>query len=150
MTSTNEDLIDFIEQVRKETKEQKYSDIAFPRSVNNLEKYRHGTEVYKKGVPIQVRGALLYNYYVSKYNIGHKYAKIQEGEKIKYIYLRLPNPMHENVISFFQEIPKELNLEKYIDYTMQFEKSFFEPLSTVLDCINWKTKKTVSLLNFFS
>jgi len=150
MTSTNEDLIDFIEQVRKETKEQKYSDIAFPRSVNNLEKYRHSIEIYKKSVPIQVRGALLYNYYVSKHNIGNKYAKIQEGEKIKYIYLRLPNPMHENVISFFQEIPKELNLEKYIDYTMQFEKSFFEPLSTVLDCINWKTKKTVSLLNFFS
>ena len=106
-------------------------------------------DIFGKGCPIQVRGALLYNYYIRKRDLTHKYPLIQEGEKIKFLYLRTPNPIQQNVISFFQNLPPELNLEKYVDYKTQFEKSFYEPLKSVLECIGWDSERKVSLLSFF-
>ena len=150
VTKTNEDVLDFINEIKEDTKKQNYLDVAFPRGCNGLKKYRSAADIYQKGTPIQVRGALLYNYYVRKNNLEHKYPIIQEGEKIKFIYLKTPNPIRENVISFFQQLPKELNLDKYIDYTLQFEKSFFEPLKNVLECIGWQAERKGSLTSFFS
>ena len=95
----NDELITFINGVRNETKERPYDEVAFPRGVNNLSKYRHPTTIYSKGTPIHVRGALLYNWYVKKYKVEHKHPFIQEGEKIKFMYLKTPNPLHENCIS---------------------------------------------------
>jgi DNA polymerase elongation subunit (family B) len=149
VTKTNEDVLDFINEIKEDTKKQNYLNIAFPRGCNGLKKYRSAADIYAKGTPIQVRGALLYNYYIRKNNLEHKYPIIQEGEKIKFIYLKTPNPIRENVISFFQQLPKELNLDKYIDYTLQFEKSFFEPLKNVLECIGWQAERKGSLSSFF-
>ena len=146
---TNDELINFINGVRRETKERPYDEVAFPRGVNNLSKYRHPTTIYAKGTPIHVRGALLYNWYVKKYKVEHKHAFIQEGEKIKFMYLKTPNPLHENCISFFGELPKEFGIEKYVDYQTQFEKSFLEPLKNVLQCIGWTHEKTISIGSFF-
>ena len=146
---TNDELINFINGVRNETKERPYDEVAFPRGVNNLSKYRHPTDIYSKGTPIHVRGALLYNWYVKKYKVEHKHAFIQEGEKIKFMYLKTPNPLHENCISFFGELPKEFGIEKYVDYQTQFEKSFLEPLKNVLQCIGWEHQKTITLGSFF-
>ena len=95
-----------------------------------------------------MRGSLLYNYYVHKNKITNKYPIIQEGEKIKFIYLKTPNPMMQNCISFFSDIPKELNLDKYIDYQKQFDKCFLEPVKNVLGCIDWDYEKKISLLSF--
>jgi hypothetical protein len=150
VTKTNEDLINFIEDIKEDTKKQNYLDIAFPRGCNGLSKYRNNATIYGKQTPIQVRGALLYNYYVRKNKIENKYPIIQEGEKIKFLYLKTPNPIQENVISFFQQLPKELNLEKYVDYMMQFEKSFLEPLKNVLECIGWQHERRGNLSSFFS
>ena len=146
---TNDELISFINDVRTETRERPYEEVAFPRGVNNLAKYRHPTEIYTKGTPIHVRGALLYNYYIKKHKIEHKHQLIQEGEKIKFMYLKTPNPLHENCISFFGDVPKEFGIEKYVDYQTQFEKSFLEPLKNVLQCIGWTHQKTVSIGSFF-
>ena len=150
INKTNEDVLDFIEEVKEETKQQDYLNVAFPRGCNGLDKYKSNADIYKKGTPIAVRGALLYNHYLSKYKLTHKHALIQEGEKVKFIYLKLPNPINENVISFFGTIPKEFNLDKYVDYTLQFEKSFYDPLRNVLECIGWDAERKVSLLSFFS
>jgi DNA polymerase elongation subunit (family B) len=146
---TNDELINFINVVRDETRKRPYSEVAFPRGVNNLAKYRHPTEIYRKGTPIHVRGALLYNHYVKKHKIEHKHQLIQEGEKIKFMYLKTPNTIHENCISFFGELPQEFGLEKYVDYQTQFEKSFLEPLKNVLECIGWKHEKVVTIGSFF-
>jgi DNA polymerase elongation subunit (family B) len=150
INKTNEDVLNFIEEVKEETKQQDYLNVAFPRGCNGLDKYKSNADIYKKGTPIAVRGALLYNHYLSKYKLTHKHALIQEGEKVKFIYLKLPNPINENVISFFGTIPKEFNLDKYVDYTLQFEKSFYDPLRNVLECIGWDAERKVSLLSFFS
>ena len=145
----NDELISFINGVRSETRERPYDEVAFPRGCNNLSKYRHPTDIYSKGTPIHVRGALLYNWYVKKYKVEHKHPFIQEGEKIKFMYLKTPNPIHENCISFFGEVPKEFGIEKYVDYQTQFEKSFLEPLKNVLQCIGWQHEKVITIGRFF-
>ena len=149
ISKDNDELITFINGVRSETKERPYDEVAFPRGVNNLSKYRHPKDIYSKGTPIHVRGALLYNWYVKKYEVEHKHPFIQEGEKIKFMYLKTPNPIHENCISFFGELPKEFGIEKYVDYQTQFEKSFLEPLKNVLQCIGWEHQKRITLGRFF-
>ena len=149
ISKTNDELISFVNAVRAETKEQGTEGVAFPRGVNNLEKYRHRTDIYCKGTPIHVRGALLYNDFVRKNKLEHKYPYIQEGEKIKFIYLKTPNPLHENCVSFFSDIPPEMNLDKYVDYQLQFEKSFLEPLKNVLQCVGWTHEKKVTIGRFF-
>jgi DNA polymerase elongation subunit (family B) len=149
MTGDNDKLIEFIDLVRTETKKQTVKDISSPRGVNNLAKYSSSSDLYKKGTPIHVRGAILYNHYLKKLKINNKYPLIQEGEKIKFVYLKTPNPIGENVIAYFQEFPKELGLDKYVDYDLQFEKSFLEPLRSVLDCIGWMVEKKGSLESFF-
>ena len=146
---TNEDVLDFIDFVKEDTRKQDPVDIAFPRGVNGLEKYKSNADIYVKGTPIHVRGALLYNFYVKKNKVSHKYAPIQEGEKIKYIYLKQPNPMGENVVSFMGQIPKEFNVDKFINYNLQYEKCFLDPLKNVLQCIEWESERRVSLLQFF-
>jgi len=149
ITKSNDDILDFIDEIKNDIKKQDYLNIAFPRGVNGLEKYKSVATIFGKGCPIQVRGALLYNHLVGKLKLTHKYPLIQEGEKIKFLYLRTPNPIQQNVISFFQTLPPEFNLEKYVDYKLQFEKSFYEPLKNVLECIGWDSERKVSLLSFF-
>ena len=149
MSADNETVIEFIDNCKKETREAVVSDIAFPRGCNGVTKYKHPREIYQKGTPIHVRGALLYNHYIKDKKIQHKNAFIQEGEKIKFVYLKTPNPIQENVISFFQDLPSEFNLEKYIDHDKQFNKAFYEPLRSVLECIGWKPERSGSLMEFF-
>ena len=151
LTKDNDAIFSFIKKVKKETREQDYTNIAFPRGCNGLTKYGDRRTIYTtdQSVPIQVRASLLYNHYIKQNKLDHKYQLIQEGEKIKFIYLKTPNPIKENVIGFFQEIPKELDLEKYVDYKTQFEKSFMLPLTKVLDAIGWQTKPTRSLNAFY-
>ena len=149
MTSTEEDVIKFIDSFRKEFKNLRPEDISFPRSVNDVAKWRGTNSLYLKGTPIHVRGAILFNHYIRKNNLTNKYATISNGEKIKFVYLKKPNPLQENIISFIQDFPRELRVEPYIDYDLQFEKSFLEPLKTILDCIGWKSEKRGSLEDFF-
>lgn len=122
--------------------------IAFPRGVSGLKQYA-GSPIYQKGTPIHVRAALLYNHYVRKLGLDKKYQLIREGDKIKFVYLRTPNPFHENVIAFLTELPKEFNLEPFIDYDTQFDKTFVEPLKTIIEPLNWQAEEVSSLEDFF-
>ena len=149
MTGTEDDVINFIEDSRKEFKQLPPEEIAFPRSVSDVVKYKSVNSIYEKGTPIHCRGSLLFNHYIKQEKLTHKYSLIQNGEKIKFLYLKKPNKIHENVISFIQEFPKELGLNQYIDYDLQFEKSFLEPLKSILDAIGWKVEKTATLESFF-
>ncbi len=150
MSGTEDDVISFIDKCKREFKKYSPEDIAFPKSISNVMKYKSSSSIYEKGTPIHVRGALLFNYYVKKNNLTNKYSLIQNGEKIKYCYLKTPNIIHENVISFIQEFPKELGINKYVDYDLQFEKSFIEPLKSILNCIGWNVEKTNTLESLFA
>jgi len=149
MSSAEDDLISFIDQCRFNFKKMTPEEISFPRTVSNVNKHRSTSTIYNKGTPIHARGALLYNYYIKIKNLDTKYSFIQNGEKIKFCYLKTPNPIYENVFSFIQEFPRELGIERYVDYDMQFEKGFLDPLKVVLDAIGWKSEKQISLEDFF-
>ncbi len=150
MSGTENEVIAYIEKCREKFEKLPPEQISFPRSVSDVQKYQSPATIYSKGTPIHVRGALLYNYYVKEKKLSHKYSIINNGEKIKFCYLKKPNPIHENIISFIQEFPKELNLDKYIDYELQFEKAFLDPLKSILDCIGWEVTKTATLDSFFN
>jgi DNA polymerase elongation subunit (family B) len=150
MSGTEDEVIEFIENARKEFKSLPPERISFPRSASDVVKYKSSSDIYIKGTPIHIRGALLFNHYIKQNKLTNKYSLIQNGEKVKFIYLKKPNSIHENIISFIQEFPKELDLDKYIDYDLQFEKAFLEPLKIILDAIGWRVEKTANLESFFS
>jgi len=150
MTQTEEDLHKFIENFRKEFSALPVEDISFPRSVNGIKEYSDSVHIFKKGTPIHVKGALVYNYFLENLKLTKRYQLIKEGEKIKFIYLKQPNKFNNNTLAFLSVIPKQLGAEQYIDYDIQFQKSFLEPLDIILSTINWQTEKTHSLEDFFS
>lgn len=140
----------FISDFRKEFNKMKPEDISFPRGLNGLRMYADSSSLYKKGTPIHVRGALVYNDVIKRKDLSKKYPLIQEGEKIKFTYLKMPNPLKNDVITFPQKLPDELDLKKYIDYNTQFEKTFLEPIKGILECIGWKAEEESTLEAFFS
>jgi DNA polymerase elongation subunit (family B) len=150
MSGTEEQVIKFIDKCRSDFKKLPPEQIAFPRTASDVRKYRSHSDIYIKGTPIHIRGALLFNHYVKEKNLTNKYSLIGNGEKVKFIYLKKPNIIQENIISFIQDFPLELGLDKYIDYELQFEKSFLEPLKSILDAIGWKTEHTTTLESFFA
>ncbi len=151
MTKDNESLIEFIKQFKDEFFKMPFEDIAFPRGCNGLNKYKDGSSIYKKGTPIHVKGALIYNHFVDRYNLSKKYQMINNGDKVKYCHLRYPNRFNIEIISAPSNLPKEFNLDGLIDYDMQFQKAFLEPLNGVLEKINWIAEKsqTATIEDFF-
>ena len=123
MSGTEDEVIKFIEDSRKDFQKLPPEEVSFPRSVSSVDKYKGSNTIYAKGTPMHVRGALLYNFYIKERGLDKKYAYIQNGEKIKFCYLKSPNPTRENVISFIQDFPKELDLNRFVDYEMQFNKA---------------------------
>ena len=136
---------DFIKNFRDEFDTLPVEDISFPRGCNGINKWANPSSIYSKGTPIHVRGALLFNHYNKKNKLQHKYPLIQDGEKIKFVYLKTPNKFGENVISYLQTLPKEFGLDKQVDYDLQFEKSFLEPIKVIMDKIGWKPEKVANL-----
>jgi len=149
MTGTQEDIQTFIATFKEEFRSLPVEDISFPRGVNGLKQYTDSATLYKKGTPIHVKGALLYNNYLREKNLTTKYPLIQEGEKLKFAWLKMPNPIKDTVISFPNRLPKEFDIQEYIDYDTQFEKSFIEPIRVILDCLGWETEKSGNTLEGF-
>jgi len=150
MTQSQDDLHKFINKFREEFKELPIEDISFPRSVNGLTEYSDAAHIFKKGTPIHVKGALVYNHFLRTLNLTKRYQLIQEGEKIKFVYLKQPNIFNNNTLAFISGLPKKLDAEQYIDYDLQFEKSFLEPLDIILSAIDWQSEKVDNLDCFFS
>ena len=148
MNQDEASLINFIENFRNHFKKLSPEDIAYPRSCNNLKKYSSTKDIYQKSTPIHVKGALIYNNMLRK-NKLRKYEVIQDGDKIKFITLKEPNPIREHVISFTSKLPKEFNLHKYIDYDEMFTKSFLEPLRFIVNAIGWNFERKATLDEFF-
>ena len=149
MQGTENDIHEFIADFKVNFKKLPVEDISFPRGLNGLKDYADSVIMYKKGTPIHVKGAILYNHYLVKMGLDKKYPKIQEGEKVKFTYIKQPNPFKDMVISYPGRLPVEFGLQEYIDYDLQFDKAFIEPIKVVLDCMGWSTEKRNSLESFF-
>ena len=149
MTGTEEDVYKFIEDFKIEFMNLPVEEISSPRGCNGISQYSDSATLYKKGTPIHVKGAILYNFHLKKLGLEKQYPLIQEGEKLKFIYLKMPNPIKDTVISFPQRLPKEFEIQQFIDYDTQFDKAFVDPIRIVLDCMGWKTEKQNTLESFF-
>jgi len=150
MNQGQEDLIKFVADFKKEFLKMTPEQIAFPRTCNNVLKYTDTSNVYKKGSPIHVKGALIYNHYLKRNHLTHKYPTIKEGDKIKFLMLNLPNTFKEQVVSFSTILPREFDIQKYVDYETQFTKTFTDPLRFILDSIGWSIEgQGATLENFF-
>ena len=150
LTSDEKTLHKYIEETKKDFMSKSVEDIAFPRGCNNIAKYTDVSNIYAKGTPIHVRGGLLYNHYLVEKGVAKKYEKIQEGDKIKFVYLKEPNIIRENCISFIGTLPKEFDLHKYVDKELIFEKAFLEPLKTIVKTLGWKTEPENTLEDLFT
>lgn len=139
----------FISDFRNEFKSLPPEKVSFPRGTSDLSKWSDKKLVYSKGTPIHVRGALLYNHHIKDKDLLKKYVTIKNGEKVKFCYLRMPNPIRENVVSFPDYLPNELQLHNYIDYEMQFNKTFLDPLEPILNAVGWSSSEQMTLEDFF-
>ena len=149
MNKDEDATIEFITKFRDEFKKLPFEDVAFPRGCKGLSEYRDLNTIYRKATPIHVRGALLYNNLLKQKKLDQRFPLIQEGDKIKFCYMKLPNPIRENVFACPGTLPRQLGLDQYIDYDMQYDKAFVDPIRTILDAIGWRVEKSASLEDFF-
>ncbi len=148
MNGTQSDLVKFVEEFRAKFMELPFEDVAFPRGVKGLDFYADAASLYKKGTPIQVKGALIFNNLIKQKGLTN-IQPIQNGDKIRFAYLKMPNPVHDTVIATPDELPVEFNLDKYIDRELQFDKSFLEPLRSITSVIGWEAEHRATLEDFF-
>jgi DNA polymerase elongation subunit (family B) len=149
LNGTEDDVHKFIANFKKEFNGLPVEDISFPRGVNDFKQYTDNSTIYRKSTPIHAKGALIYNHYLKQFKLDKKYPLINEGEKIKFVYLKTPNTINQSVISFSSRIPKEFDIDKFVDYDTQFEKTFVDPIKIILYCLNWHTEKQSTLEDFF-
>jgi DNA polymerase elongation subunit (family B) len=146
---TERDVQNNIESFRTYFKTLSPDQIAFPRGITNLTQFKDKQTIYRKGTPIHARGGILYNKMLKDLSLDKQYNKIQNGEKIKFIYLRTPNHIKENVISFLDYLPEEFGLHRYIDYDTQFNKTFLDVIDPILSAVGWNSKEIATLDEFF-
>ena len=147
MESNEEQLQAFVSEFRAQFAELPPESVSFPRGVTELHKWTDDKTPFKKGVPIHVRGAILYNMLLKKYKLPDE--PLNDGSKVKFCYLMSPNPVGSHVIAFPEFLPKEFGLHKYIDRDVQFEKTFMDPLKLVSDTIGWDLEHVTTLESFF-
>ena len=154
MSGTEKDVNNFIQEFREEFLQLSPEEIGFPRSVNGIQKWSDSASIFKKGTPMHIKGVILYNHFVRQQKLTNKYPLIQEGEKIKFLNMRTPNRMQSNVISFMTKLPKELDIHSHLDYVIQFEKAFIEPLTFIMNQIGWNIDRSygtqMTLEDFFT
>jgi len=150
MSKDEDTLQKFIADFKKEFFTMSAEQISFPRSCNNMKKYYDSNNIFIKGTPIHVKGALIYNHQIKQFKLKSKYPLIQEGDKIKFLKLIEANPFKFDVISYITTLPKEFNLQQYIDYETQFEKTFLDPMRFILQSIGWSQEKKTNLEAFFA
>lgn len=150
LRGTEADVQQYVAKYKTEFEKLSVEEVAFPRGISDVRKYQSTTSIYSKGTPIHVRGALLYNHYVNKMGLTKKYPLIREGDKVKFTYLRTPNPFNEDCISFVDKLPEEFNLSKYVDYDTMFEKTFKDAVQNILDSLGWSSEQKSSLEDWFS
>lgn len=127
-------------------------DIARPIAVNDFSKYlgTGSNTLYNHGAPINVKAAIVYNNAIKENKLTNKYKFIFDGDKIKYLQLKKFNPIGDDVIGAPDgNFPAELNLDQYVDKNLMFEKTFEEPVKTILIAAGWDSENRSTLEGFF-
>jgi DNA polymerase elongation subunit (family B) len=148
LSGTEADTQKYIADFRQQFNSLPPEQVSFPRSISNITDWMERGS-YKKGTPIHVRGAILYNKYLKQHKLTKKYESVVNGDRLKFTYLKVPNPIQENVIAYPDVLPEEFKLHRYVDYDLQFEKTFIEPLNFILKAVGWSAEEQATLEDFF-
>lgn len=146
---TESDTQGYIRDFRSHFKTLPPEEVSFPRGISNLTKWQDRKTVFKKGTPIHVRGALCYNNAIAEKNLERQYEFVKQGERVKFIYLKMPNILKQNVVAYPLNLPRELGLHKHVDYDLMFDKTFLDPLIPILDAVGWEAEPQTTLEDFF-
>ena len=149
MNKDNKAIYEFIKEYRKEFEKLPIEEIGKPSGINGIDKYFDPVSLYKKGTPIHVRGSLVYNKQINKLGLQKQYQLIQDQDKVKMCYLKLPNPFHENAICFKDDVPEELDISKFMNYDKQYEVVFLKPLRDLCNVIGWNVEEVNTLDDIF-
>lgn len=139
---------EYIAEFRKRFEASPADKVAFPRGVSDIKKWESGNE--RAGTPIHIRAAINYNKAIKKFKLTKKYEPIRDGEKIKFLYLKMPNTLNQNVIAFPTFLPPELELDEFVDHDLQFNKTFISPIKNLMDAIGWDVEERNTLEDLFS
>jgi len=140
---TQQQMWDYLEMCESEFYAAGFEAVAKPSSVNGLKKFA----AQEKGIPFHVYGALTYNETLERLKLTDTFEPIREGEKIKAVYLREPNPFHSHVMSAAYGCPADWKIEQWIDYETQCEKVFLSPVRDLLTVVGWTVRHEASLFD---
>ena len=116
----------------KEFLKMNVHEIGIPTTMNKTSKYQD----LPPGTHIHIRGSIVFNQFIKTRK--HITAGIQDGDKIKYVYLKEPNFLQSHVISFMDEFPEELL--RFVDYDKQFDVVFLTPTNNKLEKLGYEIK----------
>lgn len=136
----------FVLSVHEELYNLHIDDLAGNTTVNNITLFQDGLGGYRTGTPGHVRAAIAYNNLVSA---SDQYQKINNGDKVKIIQLKEPNPVKSKSICWIDKFPDDLIDPKYIDREKDYQKFFIKPFTRVLDVLSWHTEYQPNLDDLF-
>lgn len=154
--ASHDQIFGFVDEVKGIFYSLPAEKIAFPRGVNDIEKWEVPSATgfeFSKGTPIQVKSAMLYNFLIKDRGLANTLPRIHSGDKIKFVYLKVPNPVRSEVIGFLNRLPGEFGLSQYIDYQKMFEKTFLDTVDPIFEKIGlgkYKGSSASDLFSFFS
>lgn len=145
--ATNDDLLKLIDDYRDEYMDKPLHEVGKAIRVSKIDKWIDGEGV-KSGTPGHTKAAINYNNQIRKHGLTNRFPLIQEADNIFQIELKKPNPTPYETIAHLGVLPKELGLEKYVDYATMFNKYFFAAVESYADAVGWKAEDFADLTAF--
>jgi len=139
----------FIADTETEFFQLNVSKIAKPTSITDIVKYTDNVGMPVKGATAAAKGSINYNNLLIKHKLQSQFSQISNGDKIRLLPLKMPNPSNMEIIAFKEKIPVEFGIEKYVNMNILFEKNFIDPISRVLTVMGWSAIKKYNIGDFF-
>jgi len=128
---TPQDYYNSVNEFRTSFMKAEPDTVAKTSSVNGIQEYLERDGTIRKGCPKHSRAAINFNKYIEKLGLVNEYPAIKEGDKIRFIGLKEPNPIKSYTIGWIGSMPKPLEaLRPYFDYEDQFEAIFHKSMQS--------------------
>lgn len=142
---------------RKSLSTMHYLEIARNTAVKNISEYDTHTgklNDFLKKTPAHVKAALSYNALLKHFKIEHKYERITDGAKIKWVYL-IENPYKLDALAITgYNDPQQIVdiITNYIDYKALFQNELQKKIEDFYSALKWgniPTKVNQNIYKFF-
>ena len=126
--------------------------------INTFDKYSNACEGFEKiasRMQEHMRAAHYHNEILTALNIGGKYAKLKQGDKIRYISVQAPNKFNIDVVGYGSKYPDEFADIFKINYEKMFENLMYRNIEFFYKSVGWILRKPnenlkTDLLDFFA